>query len=162
MARLPMHAGAAHKELNCVSCHAQHRFDTSYASVDACVKCHDDTHTQNYFQSKHYHLWLSEKRGIGEKGSGVSCATCHLPRIKKTQFGETYTLVDHNQNNYLQPNEKMVRSSCIRCHGLQFTLNSLADPKLVQDNFQGAPSIHVKSMEMVLEEKKKSDSKPQE
>ena len=47
--------------------------------------------------------------------------------------------VTHNQNDNLRPNEKMVRSVCGNCHGLQFTLDALADPALVERNFKGRP-----------------------
>ena len=41
----------------------------------------------------------------------------------------------------------MVRSSCMQCHGLQFTLNSLADEELIRHNFQGRSKVHVESLD---------------
>ena len=37
--------------------------------------------------------------------SGVSCATCHLPRIE----GDQGVWVNHDQNANLRPNETMAR-----------------------------------------------------
>ena len=159
MAKIPMHADAAHKELSCVSCHNDHTFDTRYAAVNACASCHNDQHTQNYFNSQHYRLWEAELSGAGEKNSGVSCATCHMPRVTRTEFGEDFTMVDHNQNNYLRPNEKMIRSSCIECHGLPFILNALADEELIKQNFVGRPSVTVDSVEMTRAAKEADEAR---
>lgn len=153
MARLPMHKESAHKTLSCTSCHSSHRFTTRHAAVEACVQCHNDEHTRNYFNSPHYATWLEELRGIGKQNTGVSCATCHLPRISITESGEDHITVDHNQNNTLRPNEKMIRSACIHCHGLQFSINSLADEVLIENNFQGQPNVFIDSLEMARKEK---------
>jgi len=152
MAQLPMKAGAAHAKLTCMSCHSSHRFDTRQAAVEACLTCHDDSHTKAYKASPHFRLWHEEISGRGAKGSGVSCATCHLPRIEfTTPEDERRILVQHNQNDNLRPNEKMVRSVCLDCHGLQFSLDALADSALVSRNFQGMPDKHVDSIRMALE-----------
>ncbi|EDY83821.1 hypothetical protein VDG1235_3448 [Verrucomicrobiia bacterium DG1235] len=150
-AKLPMHAGAGHKELSCVSCHDDHSFETRFAAVNACMSCHDDSHTNSYKESKHYQLWLAESNGTAPAGTGVSCATCHLPRVEVTEFGETLTKVLHNQNDVLRPNEKMIRPVCIQCHGVGFSIDALADPNLLENNFSGPSSIHVESLEMVVE-----------
>jgi len=150
-ARLPMHAGAAHKELSCVSCHTDHSFDTRSAAVEACIDCHDDQHTKAYKDSPHYQLWLDEINGIGVADSGVSCATCHLPRIEVTEFGEEKIKVLHNQNDVLRPNEKMIRPVCTQCHGVGFSIDALADTDLIERNFQTPPADHVESIEMVIE-----------
>ncbi|MEN1678946.1 MAG: ammonia-forming cytochrome c nitrite reductase subunit c552 [Planctomycetota bacterium] len=143
-ARLPMHAGVAHRELSCVACHDSHRFDTAYAAADACKKCHNDDHTRAYDASPHAELWRAEVAGDAAPGTGVSCATCHMPRERD---GDR-VFVQHNQNNNLRPNEKMVTSACSSCHGLQFSLDSLADADLVRRNFDGPPSGHVDSIDM--------------
>ena len=148
MARLPMKKSAAHSELNCISCHSSHRFDIKEAAVDSCLKCHDDQHSLNYLDSPHFKLFEKDKRD--GTNTGVSCATCHMPRIKVD--GEVK--VEHNQNAFLRPNEKMVRSSCIKCHGLQFTLNSLADEDLIKKNFNGKPNVHIESLEWAKERDK--------
>ena len=40
------------------------------------------------------------------------------------------TLVQHNQNDGLQPNEKMIRPVCMSCHGLGFSIDALAGKKV--------------------------------
>ena len=142
--RLPMHDDAAHRQLNCSSCHASHRFETTTAAVESCLQCHRDEHSSGYLSSRHYQLWKDEVEGRSMPGSGVSCATCHLPRYED---GDSVK-VQHNQNNNLRPREKMVRSVCMGCHGLEFSLSSLADSKVVQSGFTAAPTVHVESVEM--------------
>jgi len=148
-ARQPMKAAAAHRELNCASCHTPHRYDTAFAASDACLQCHNDDHSRAYEGSLHAGLWKKEIKGDGARGTGVSCATCHMPRETITdESGETRIGVNHNQNDNLRPNEKMVRSVCIQCHGLGFTLDSLADPELIRRNFTGRPGAHVESIDL--------------
>lgn len=157
LAQIPMRADASHLELTCVSCHGSHRFNVQTAAVDACLKCHNDDHSLAYKQSPHYTTVRRAESGESPADSAVSCASCHMPRVERTELGETFTMVDHNQNNSLRPNEKMVRSSCIQCHGLQFTLNALADDELIQRNFKGKPTVFVESLEMAREEKLKDE-----
>ena len=57
--------------------------------------------------------------------------------------------VQHNQNANLRPNEKMIRSVCLNCHGLEFTLDALADAALVRTNFNGRPQHSVGSLDLV-------------
>ncbi len=158
MARIPMRADAAHRELSCVSCHGSHRFNTVTAAVDACLQCHNDEHSTAYKKSPHYQLFLEAERGLKSPDEAVSCATCHMPRVERSEYGESYTMVDHNQNNSLRPNEKMIRSSCIQCHGLQFTLDALADRELIQRNFQGRSTAFVESLELARKEKLKNEA----
>lgn len=160
MAQQPMKASAAHAKLTCMSCHGSHRFDTRKAAVEACLTCHDDGHTRAYKASPHFQLWHEEISGRGAKDSGVSCATCHLPRVKfNTPDFETRTLVQHNQNDTLRPNEKMVRSVCLNCHGLQFSLDALADGKLIQQNFKGMPAKQIESIRMALEAERRGQKR---
>ena len=70
----------------------------------------------------------------------------------------TRVMVDHNQNANLSPNTKMIRSSCMQCHGLEFSIDALADPELVENNFNGRPSVHVETMDLAAEEKQRRDS----
>lgn len=149
MARQPMKASAAHRELNCVSCHGSHSFDTQRAAVDSCLECHDDEHSRAYQFSPHYATWRDEVAGRAEAGTGVSCATCHLPRVPHREKFRDRTLVMHNQNHHLQPNESMIRSSCGNCHGVEFALDALADPALIKTNFSGRPARHIESMDWV-------------
>ena len=141
-ARLEMKEISAHKELNCISCHTDHRFDIRSAAVDACLKCHNDEHSKNYISSPHYNYWRIDTE-MKQYNKGVSCATCHMPRVKKN--GKV--IVDHNQNNNLRPNEKMIRSSCMKCHGLEFSINALADEDLIKHNFNRSPNHQTKSLE---------------
>jgi hypothetical protein len=149
MARLPMRAQAHDKTLGCTTCHGAHRFDTRRAAVESCLGCHDDGHSRAYKASSHYALWQRELKGELPRGSGVTCATCHLPRIDyRTPDYVKRVLVQHNQNDSLDPNDKMIRPACLNCHGLGFSLDALADPRLIANNFQGKPTVHIESIEM--------------
>jgi len=147
-ARLPMKASAHDRELGCNSCHGAHGFNTAKAPVEACLDCHDDEHSRAYRGTPHHDLWVAERQGRAEKGTGVSCATCHMPRgVAENAEGKERLFVNHNQNDNLRPNEKMVRSVCGQCHGLQFTLDALADRALIRRNFDRPPTANVKSLE---------------
>jgi len=165
LARLPMKADAAHRDLACTSCHGDHDFNTRRAAVEACMSCHNDPHTLAYTRSPHYTLWQEELSGSAPAGSGVSCATCHLPAETVTVDGSQRVVTQHNQNAHLRPNEKMVRTVCLDCHGLSFALDALADADLIQANFRGSPSRHVESLGMaaarrrMLETTKKTTSR---
>lgn len=149
MARIPMRADARDTTLGCTTCHGAHAFDTKRAAVEACESCHADGHTKAFRASPHFALWQAERAGAAPPGSGVSCATCHLPReLHKGEDGETVA-VQHNQNLNLRPNEKMVRSVCLACHGLGFALDALADPRLIANNFKGRPAHSVESIAWV-------------
>ncbi|MGJ8724966.1 MAG: cytochrome c3 family protein [Roseibacillus sp.] len=136
-ARRPMKSSSAHRDLSCSSCHQPHNYDRQFASQQACLQCHDDDHSKNYLNSGHSRLWLAELAGTGEENTGVSCATCHMPREER----EGQVVVNHNQNANLTPNEKMLRNVCMDCHGLQFSMNALADQKLIKSNFASHPTI---------------------
>src|SRR5690606_23953795 len=148
MARQPMHESVAHAALSCTSCHGSHDFNTRTAAVDACLKCHNDDHTRAYEHSAHFDLWQQELAGDLPAGSGVSCATCHMPREVIDTGNSPKVFVQHNQNANLRPNEKMVRGVCMNCHGLGFTLDALADAPLVRSNFNGRPEHHVESIDL--------------
>jgi len=148
-ARLPMHKNNKHSSLSCNSCHTAHDYKTSQSGLEACMACHDDKHTKNYKDSKHYALVLSERAGKSPKGSGVSCATCHLPRELISSEEKNYVVVQHNQNMNLRPRSKQIKSVCSRCHGLRFSLDSLADDNLMEKNYEGLPVIHLESLDMV-------------
>lgn len=146
-ARLPMRPDAVDRQLSCVSCHGAHRFDRGEAAVEACLGCHADAHSLAYRGSAHERLWAAEQRGDGADGTGVSCATCHLPRTKQSPLGGTHA--QHNQNANLGPPEKMVRSVCMHCHGLEFTLSALLEPALIERNFDRPPQLGVQSLQWV-------------
>jgi formate-dependent nitrite reductase cytochrome c552 subunit len=141
---------AAHRELGCTSCHVAHEFDTRQAAVESCLSCHNDPHSLSYKRSRHFQLWQKESKDDAAAGSGVSCATCHLPRERHGSGDDPRVVVQHNQNLNLRPNEKMIRSVCLDCHGLAFSLDALADAALVRTNFIGRPSRHVESIDMAL------------
>lgn len=150
-ARIPMRGDAHDKALGCTTCHGAHRFDTRTAAVDACLGCHNDKHSMAYKQSKHYFLWQKEIMGEAPAGSGVSCASCHLPRIEfRTPDDVKRVLVQHNQNDTLRPNEKMIRPVCMNCHNLKDSIDALADHRLIERNFAGKPVAHVRGIEMAL------------
>ena len=149
-ARLPMRREAHARQLSCVSCHSDHDFDTRRAAVDACLGCHDDEHSRAYVGSPHHALWTNEEPSTTAAGTGVSCATCHLPRLVARADGADVVTVQHNQNATLRPNEKMARSACMNCHGLGFSLDALADPGLVASNFRGIPLRHVAGIAMAV------------
>jgi len=135
-ARLPMQEDASHKELTCTACHSAHRFDVQSAAVDACLGCHADRHSLAFKDSPHFALWEKELAGKAEAGTGVSCASCHMPRVNfDVNEWMSRIMVEHNQNATLSPNSKMIRPACLHCHGLEFTLDALADEVLIENRF---------------------------
>ena len=153
LARIPMKKNAHSEQLDCVSCHSSHRFDTRHAAVDACLGCHNDKHSKAYKDSAHFGSWRMEINGQSEKNTGVSCASCHMPRKAINRDGKTFITVEHNQNDNLRPNEKMLRSVCMQCHGLGFAIDSLADANLIETNFSTKPGKHVESLDLVKKRK---------
>ena len=150
MARLPMHREALTRSLDCGACHDVHTVDVQFAAVDACLTCHADEHSLTYAESPHGELWQSEMAGEAPPGSGVSCASCHLPRETRRIAGDDRIVVQHNQNANLRPNEKMIRDVCLACHSLELSIDALADPELIRHNFNGTPALHVPSIDMAL------------
>lgn len=163
MSRLPMKPSSHDKTLSCMSCHGAHQFNTKQAAVDSCLECHDDEHSKNYWDSSHAQLWKKEQSGTLPRGAGVSCASCHMPRVWHENEEELERiLVEHNQNNTLRPNDKMLRPVCLQCHGLGFSLDALADSALIKSNFNGPPVEHVESIDMVVEADRIHRSKEKE
>ena len=148
LARLPMHPDVGSKTLGCGTCHDDHTVDIRRAAVDACLNCHADEHSSAYVHSPHGRLWALELSGGAPPGSGVSCASCHLPREPRRVAGAERIVVEHNQNANLRPNEKMIRDVCLRCHSLRLSIDALADPALIRRNFAGQPARHVESIDM--------------
>ncbi len=148
MARLPMKEEASHRELTCAACHqADEGASPLLTEVEVCEGCHDDEHTQAYRRSKHFEVLENELAGKVAKGSGATCATCHMPRLRSDDGG---FFVNHNQNDNLRPNEKMIRTACGQCHGLPLSIDSLADEDLIATNFTGQPSKHIESVDFAL------------
>jgi Cytochrome c3 len=144
MARLPMNPESGHRELTCNSCHAAHEDNTAFAATQACLGCHADEHSLAFENSPHARL----------QDPGVSCATCHMPRVEKNHHGIEHIQVEHNQNATLRPNEKMIRPVCMSCHGLSFAIDALADPALIKNNFNGSPQRHIESIDMAVKRDK--------
>jgi hypothetical protein len=134
--------------LDCRSCHEADRPDTRRAAVAACLACHDDEHSRAYVGSRHEQAWQLEMAGQAEAGTGVSCATCHMPRhVVDLGDGERRVVVDHDNSANVRPAIKPARV-CLRCHSLQFTHDALADRALARRNYKGRPGGHVASIEM--------------
>jgi len=125
--KLPMHQDASEKTMNCHSCHQPHRYDTYVAEAEACLGCHNDNHSQQWQSSKHAALWRKNP------DTGASCATCHMPRIANSATSKVH--VEHNHSANLRPNDKMLKTVCMNCHGVEFSLVALADPAQIESNF---------------------------
>ena len=142
---------SAHQELSCSSCHSAHEYNTQPAQVESCLACHADEHSQAYLTSPHASLWEKAKNSELDKAAAVTCATCHLPKVKVgKENGVDVFRVEHNQNMNLRPNEKMIRSVCLDCHNLEFSIDSLADKELIKNNFNGKPKQHIESIDWAL------------
>lgn len=159
MSRIPMKGDAHGRDLTCTTCHGAHEFDVVKAQVEGCLSCHDDKHSTSFVGSPHHELWKQEVAGQGKTGTGVSCATCHMPRGKIDDGWEETLFVNHNQNDNLRPNDKMIRSVCMDCHGLGFTIDALADKELISKNFSGRPNTHVESIDWVIKRNKYLEEK---
>ena len=157
----------------CNSCHAGHQYDTQFASVEACLNCHIDEHSLSYEASPHgQHRNSLIKKNL-PLSNVVSCSSCHMPRIEagkhQLKVGTTHAnsfkqdatadeidlhielyRVQHNQNWNLRPNEKMIRPVCMSCHSLEFSIDALADPALIENNFNGQPNKHIESIDWAV------------
>jgi hypothetical protein len=153
MGRLPFHSDAMDKELSCASCHDPHSIDVQPAKVESCLTCHNDEHSNAFKSSPHADLWQKELSGEAEPNTSVTCATCHMPRLKFKNKSKG-VWVQHNQNFNLRPNEKMIRSVCLDCHSLEFSIDALADPDLIKTNFNGKPKDHIPSIDWALKRAK--------
>ena len=155
-ARLPMAPDPRTTTVDCGSCHGAHRFDTALAAVDACLGCHADDHSRAYVGSPHHELLELARAGLQPAEAAVTCATCHMPRMEISyDYGAyVHVLVDHNQSDNLRPNDKMLRSVCLDCHGLGFSIDALADRALIDGNFNGRPGAHVESIDFALERRR--------
>ncbi len=151
LARLPMREGARDRELGCTSCHGAHSFDRRRAAVEACLECHDDGHSLAYVGSPHHDRWKAEQTRTEWQDSGVSCATCHMPRVRVVNTERPGVAVEHDQNASLRPVETMVRPVCQSCHGIGYSLAAMADRELTHGNFRRAPDAPARAIQMVRE-----------
>lgn len=149
LARLPMRAEAKDRPVDCEACHGAHAYDTTLAAVDACLRCHDDGHSRACASTRHSRARALEIGGAAPRGSGVGCATCHMPRALRRVSGADEVHATHDVSADLRPREKMVRAACLGCHGLGFAIDALADAALVGRCFNGRPTAHVPSLDMV-------------
>lgn len=151
----------------CTACHSAHTFETKTAAVTSCLNCHADEHSTNFAESPHGELWQQNHNGLIPEENAVTCATCHMPKtfhkksgtkvelskLKRSEDGVPEDLVvsiEHNQNENLRPNEKMIRGVCMNCHGLEFSIDALADEELIKNNFNGQPSKHIESVDWAV------------
>ncbi len=152
--KLPFHHSSLDLVHSCDSYHKSHDFNTKDAAVEACLGCHNDEHSTSFKNSKHFSAWINELNGMTQENTGVSCATCHMPRISEKSGDKTITRVQHNQNWNLRPNEKMIRSVCMDCHSLEFSIDALADEELIKNNFSTKPGTHIESIDWALKRAK--------
>jgi hypothetical protein len=148
-ARLPMKSAAVAgpRELGCATCHDPHSVDTQAAATQACLACHDDRHTRNFAASPHARASVAGDRRPGPRS--VTCATCHLPRVETGSGKDRRVAVSHNNSLTLDPPDRMAALVCSSCHGLEFSLASLLDDRLVETNFTGRPQGRLKSFTML-------------
>lgn len=43
----------------------------------------------------------------------------------------------------------MIRSVCLHCHGLEYSIDALSDPSLIENNFNTNPGVHIESMDWI-------------
>ena len=154
MAHIPMKKDSLDLKMNCNSCHDVHSVNTFQASVDSCLVCHNDSHSLNYENSKHFGMYSSGGELPRPTNGMVTCATCHLPRNEKNDVVH----VNHNNTYNLLPRDRMVKDVCINCHGLEFAYSSIFDDELVSENFARSPTLKLETFDLVraLEEKRSS------
>jgi predicted CXXCH cytochrome family protein len=140
----------------CSSCHKPNEFAPEFAKQEACLSCHSDEHSLAFETSPHAKIKLDPTSDGVSSEEIVTCATCHMPRIEeKGRDGTIIMKVNHNQNDNLRPNEKMIRPVCMQCHSLAFSIDALADDNLILNNFSHPPSYHIPSVDWALKRDKK-------
>jgi hypothetical protein len=148
-------AATADAHNGCSSCHKPHEFEAQFAKTEACLGCHSDPHSLAFEDSPHGKLQQLANQGQIEQAQVVTCATCHMPRQETKTGGSAIISVNHNQNDTLRPNEKMIRPVCMQCHNLEFSIDALADRALIENNFPHAPTDHIPSIDWALKREKK-------
>jgi hypothetical protein len=142
--------GTAHgRTLTCATCHDVHALDTRRAATDACLGCHDDRHSRSYAASKHARLGAGAPPGRRVPAGAVTCATCHMPRVRVETDEGTRVAVTHNNSFTLRPRDRMAKDVCQACHGFEFGLTSVLDEGLVASNFQGRPAARHRTFQMI-------------
>lgn len=143
------------KAHTCTSCHQSQTFGTQFPAVQACLGCHADEHSLAFEQSPHGKLAAQVDEGLLPADQSVTCATCHMPRLIEEKHGKESISVQHNQNDNLRPNEKMIRPVCMSCHSLEFSIDALADEDLIKNNFKGQPKEHIPSIDWAVKREKR-------
>ena len=142
--------GRADKTLGCNTCHSAHKYDRQTAQVAACAGCHDDTHTRAYFGSPHHELFKREIGGQAPRGSGVSCATCHMPA---TEAARRATATRRSSSHTIRTTTcvQTKRWCAARLRPLPrsavLARRTRRHRKLIAKNFKGRPGVHVESIE---------------
>lgn len=152
MARLPMKAEARDQLMTCNSCHDVHSINTVQAATDACLSCHNDTHSLNYENSRHAELFNADRQLPRPSENSVSCSTCHLPRHESTGVtvdDRPISLVNHNNTYTLLPRDRMVQEVCMNCHGVEYSYNSIFDDELVEANFDRPPTQKMETFDLM-------------
>ena len=149
MARLPMKADVHDLQMSCNTCHDVHSANTVQASVDACLSCHNDTHSLNYENSTHASMFAADRSLPRPSETSVSCATCHLPRHQIKSGDGLITQVNHNNTYTLLPRDRMVKEVCMNCHGVEYSYNSIFDDALVEANFDKPPHLSLETFDLV-------------
>jgi len=147
-ARRPMNAEAMDRPVNCSACHDPHGVNTRKAAAESCLGCHGDRHSRSFKGSKHGRQFFSET-GARPSATGVSCATCHMPRVRLNGERDGRVVVNHNNSWTLLPRDRMVKQVCLGCHDLEFSIDSIFDERLIQNNFQGTPVKRHETLKMV-------------
>jgi len=147
-ARRPMKAEALDRHLSCSSCHDSHSVNTRRAAAEACLGCHADRHSQSFRDSKHGQK-LFRTTGARPSAAVVSCATCHMPRTRMNDEKDGRVVVNHNNSWTLMPRDRMVKQVCLGCHDLEFSISSIFDEALIENNFRGLPSKRHETLKLV-------------
>lgn len=152
MARRPMKVETHDQQMTCNSCHDVHSVNTVQAATDACLSCHNDTHSLNYEHSRHAQLFNADRQLPRPSENSVSCATCHLPRHESnvvTVGDRPTSLVNHNNTYTLLPRDRMVGEVCMNCHGVEYSYNSIFDDELVEANFDRPPTQKMETFNLM-------------
>ncbi|MGA0197890.1 MAG: cytochrome c3 family protein [Prochlorotrichaceae cyanobacterium] len=150
MANIPMQPSAHDRIMNCNTCHDVHSVNTVTAAVDACLSCHNDTHSLNYNQSPHGKLFVEVKATLPRPDAqSITCATCHLPRHVVGNGSNAKTGVNHNNTFTLLPRDRMVKEVCLNCHGMEYSFNNIFDDEVVESNFAYGSEQDLQTLQMI-------------
>ena len=94
----------------------------------------------------------ARRRGASrQRASRARAATCRAKSIASREPARSAILVQHNQNDNLRPNEKMIRPVCMSCHGLGYSIDALADSEARREQLP-RPAPHAREeLDMVAQ-----------